>query len=422
MRGARRASHAVSDDAASERRSRRRIVLVSGVLTAGALATLLWSSLPVPWSPPLSGVSPPPCSASTSPVTTPGAGCPTQHETTSAVGLPTTAPDGAVRPETFGARGDARSDDTQALQSALNALQPGNTLWLQGTYIHSDVLRATVAGTRIAGPGTVVARDDLRSALWLDADHVTVSGITLRVAEQGPRRFAFEQMRIRSTRHRGVRIEGVTIEGAAAAGVFLDDVDGFTVKDVVVRASRADGIHITGASRNGVVSGVRVEDSGDDGVAVVSYRTDRDVCRNIDVSDSTVADQRWGRGFSVVGGEDVRFRRITARRTSGAGLYIASEGDPFFTRSTRGVTAETVTLVEANTNPEVSHGAVLVYSAGQGHGVRDVRVSDLHVSGTSPRSGRVVGILGSDTEVQSISIDSRDLNPPPGTVGVRRLR
>ena len=95
----------------------------------------------------------------------------------------------------------------------------------------------------------------------------------------------------------------MTVDGSAAAGIYVGGASNFTLSDVLVRNTNADGIHMTTRAHDGVVRNARVVNPGDDGVAVVSYRNDGELVRNITVESPRVEGQRWGRGFSVVGGD-----------------------------------------------------------------------------------------------------------------------
>jgi hypothetical protein len=50
-------------------------------------------------------------------------------------------------------------------------------------------------------------------------------------------------------------------------------------------------------------------------------------------------------------------------------------------------------ISHANTNPEIDHGAVLVYSGRQGGDVHDVTISGLTISGTRNSASRQIGVV-----------------------------
>jgi hypothetical protein len=299
------------------------------------------------------------------------------------------------RPEDSGAVGDGRADDTAALQRALAALQPGEALELgEGrTYLHADVLVVAVPGVRLQGAGTLLATRESRSSLKVLADDVEVQDVTLAVRSTSRRWDAPDQHRLYVGPHRGTALRRVHVTGSAAAGVFLAGASGFTLTEVEVADTRADGIHMTQGSHDGTVQSPRISRSGDDGVAVVSYLQDGAVCHDIAVTAPRVQTTTGGRGLSVVGGEDVSYSDIDVSASAAAGVYLACEGEPYNTYPTRRVTVRGGRVDRANTDADIDHGAVLVYSGRSGGDVRDVEVSGLDLTATRASASRQVGVI-----------------------------
>ena len=69
---------------------------------------------------------------------------------------------------------------------------------------------------------------------------------------------------------RGDALSDITITGSASIGVFIAG-SGFRLDRVVVRDSRANGIHMSAGASDGQVNNSTTERTGDDGFAVVSY-------------------------------------------------------------------------------------------------------------------------------------------------------
>lgn len=310
-------------------------------------------------------------------------------------------------PEDFGAVGDGTTDDTGALQSALSSLREGDQLRLTAgrTYRHGDVLVVDVDGVRLTGPGILLASNEERSALHLRADAVRITDLVLRITGTTRRWRAPDQHRVVLGPHRGLVLERVRVEGSAGAGVYVMGSRGFRLTDVRVEGSRADGVHITDGAEDGVVERPVVLRSGDDGVAVVSYGDDPGPVRRVDVLSPRVQDQSWGRGISVVGGEDVVFRDVVVTGSSSAGIYIATEGAPYDTRSTRRIAVHGAVLRGSNRTASVDHGAVLVSAAARGTLVEDVHLSDVVVEGTRPAAARQVGVLADGGSVAGVRLE-----------------
>lgn len=274
-------------------------------------------------------------------------------------------PVGAADVRRFGARGDGRSDDTAAIQRALDSLEPGQTLvFPPGIFLHSSRLVVANAGTTLWGYGaTLHATNPADQALLVQASNARVLGFTM-TAVTDERRHAPWESRIAIWRH-GNDLAALTdvevkdnriiesgppgsarANSSSSAAIFIHNVHRFVVSGNVVRRSLSDGIHITGGARHGLVEGNTVRETGDDMVAVVSYlgraepgaetpaliarelarRKDQELVRNVLISDNDVSGQYWGRGISVVGGEDVSIiGNLIDATTHGAGVYIARE-------------------------------------------------------------------------------------------------
>lgn len=296
-----------------------------------------------------------------------------------------------------GAVGDGRTDDTAALQKALDGLAPGDTLSLPDgrTFAHGAVLHIRTQGITVSGGGTLLATNEEASAVAVEADGVTLSGITAATAKTTHRWEAQQQMGIWLAGHSNITLTGVTVRGSAAAGIYVDGTQAFSITSATVRDTRADGIHMTAGARNGLVKDALTENTGDDGVAVVSYTDDSSQAGDIRIESPHVHGNTNGRGVSVVGGTNVTITDVDVRDTAAAGIYIACERGTYVTRVPSEVTVTGGTVDGANHESSVGHGAVLVYN-GSEDPLRDVTVQGLTINDTRASAPRQVGLIADD--------------------------
>ncbi|GAB2597885.1 right-handed parallel beta-helix repeat-containing protein [Microlunatus antarcticus] len=299
-----------------------------------------------------------------------------------------------LTPEAFGAVGNGKVDDTAALRRALDALRPGTTLKLGAgkVYAHDDVLTLRTPRVRIAGKATLLATDESRSAVFVDADRVEIDDTTFSVRSTTQRWGTFDQMKLRLGERSGIVLRRVTVDGSAAAGIYLWGTSHFVIDDVRVRDTRADGIHVTGPSHDGTIRRAVVDRAGDDGIGIVSYQQDGVPVKKVLVDAPTVRDNSWGRGISVVGGEDLTLRKVDVRASSSAAVYIASEGSPWNTFAPVRVKVQGARLRSSNTAAGVDHGAFLVYAGNPGFAPRDISADKVKITGTRRQASSQVGI------------------------------
>ncbi|NHC13424.1 glycosyl hydrolase family 28-related protein [Motilibacter deserti] len=293
----------------------------------------------------------------------------------------------------YGAKGDGVTDDTSAIRRALDALSPGDVLRFPAgrTFVHRDIIKILKPGVTLSGSATLLAPDPMKSDVVIEADNVTVEGLSFVTKNARERKAEIDQMGLTVWSNTGTVLRKVTVNGSASAGIYVVGSRKFRIEDAVVQNTLSDGIHVTGASSDGTVVRPTVRNTGDDGVAVVSYRNDGAPCRNISVVSPRFYGNTWGRAFAVVGGEDITYTDVYAERSNAAAIYVAAEGvSSWNTFAPKRVTFTGGTLVKSNVNPVVDQGAVLVHS-GQPDQIEDVTISDIAIKDTRADASRQVG-------------------------------
>jgi len=306
-------------------------------------------------------------------------------------------------------------DSTAVLQNVFSNLAAGSTLTMASkTFYHSGVLRITVAGLTINGNGsTLQATNDATSSVQVLADNVSVSNMTFGANLTGARYYDMQQHKLVIEGNHD-SVSNVTINGSAGAGVFVYGAGWFNLSGITVNSSRADGIHMTNGAHDGTVTNSVTNNTGDDGIAVVSYIPDGKICYNITINNPVVNGTTWGRGISVVGGQNITYNNIKVSNTNAAGVYIAAEPS-YNTMGVNGVVVNGGTVTGANDNPGLVHGAILVYSGNAGQTVSNVTIENLSVSGTGDAAERQLGLIlengatVSAIKFANISIDKSSL-------------
>lgn len=154
-------------------------------------------------------------------------------------------------------------------------------------------------------------------------------------------------------------VEGLFLSGGDSAGVFVRESGPGKVLRNRIEGTLADGIHLTARSHNILVDGNVLRGTGDDGIAVVSYRKNRGLTRNIDIVRNLVVDNVFARGISTVGGAQIRIGENEIHCKAGyAGILVASES-AFDTFGAEGV-AVIGNHVQGCGGAQTGHGAVMI--------------------------------------------------------------
>ena len=269
-------------------------------------------------------------------------------------------------------------------------MQPGE--WMvfpAGTYLHSKSLVVRVPGVVLWSEGaTLVATNPDDTAMMMQADNSSLYGFRFHTVTT-TRGSALRHARIviaPNGNTTGPRVKGVTVRdnvvenggapgtslanGSSASGIFVYHAENFLVAENTVRRTLADGIHVTGGSIDGRVIKNIVRENGDDMIAVVSYMASAGTAistmlasmstlraqrlnRNVLITDNDVKGQYWGRGITVVGGEDVTIQYNQVSDTTYAAGVLLSRESGFLSFGVRNVIVRNNTIQNVQTTTPV---------------------------------------------------------------------
>lgn len=301
-------------------------------------------------------------------------------------------------------------DNTANIQNAINALAVNGTLNFvaNATYNHSGNIYFNKAGHTINGNNaTLNATADLTSAVFIDGtSNVTMRNLNLTAPASGPRYTEFERMKLTVRNCSNITLVDVSVHYSAVSGMMLFNVTNFTVSRCTVDSSRADGIHCTGGTNNGIITDCHTINTGDDGMSIVSYDSDSIACHHITNNGGRVDGTYWGRGITVVGGHDIFINDFQINSTDAGGIYIACEPQ-FNTYPLSLIRYNNGLISNCNTNPNIGHAPIMLYSDRAGFGITDVDISNVDISNNPATVGRNVALnqgAGTFSDINFINI------------------
>ncbi len=320
-----------------------------------------------------------------------------------------TPPAGAIDIRSTGARCDGSFDNSSAIASAIASAKARRVAVYvpAGVCAYGDVIR--LDGVKLVGAGdtsVLYALNPLRESIYMFGSGPEVSLLKLSGRKASERQAAWEATRITLFGATDFVIDKVTIDGAAAAGIqTAKGANHGRITNNIIRNTLSDSIHMTGRASYITLENNRIENSGDDGIAVVSYRSDGALVHHITARHNIIRNNKWGRHMSVVGGGQVLYENnLLEHNLAGrACLYIAQESS-YATYGAHDVTARRNTMRNCG-GPPTGHGAVMVFSGGaenntnialtrndiQQDGHAGIRILSAYNSGVRVDSNRVQG-------------------------------
>lgn len=268
--------------------------------------------------------------------------------------------------KSFGAACDGSTADDAAFATTIAEAKKRDVPVLipPASCAYADVI--TLDGVRMVGQGessVLVPLTPLRSAVMLKGSGSEVR--SLRIAGSAPARGSTRESSgiVPYTATKWL-IDAVVVERVAGAGIHIAHASNGVVSNSRINGTLADSIHITGQSSYVTVVGNTITNSGDDGVAVVSYEGDGGLSHHVTARSNTISDMLGGRNMSVVGGADVLYEgnRLT-NNAKAACMYLSQEGS-YQTFGVRSVLAQFNTITNCG-NKSNGHSAVMLFSDGR---------------------------------------------------------
>ena len=170
---------------------------------------------------------------------------------------------------TFGAVGDGVTDDTTALQAAINALPEGGTLnfgTAGKTYLTGAL--TLLANRTYTGKATLKMKASVTNSFINLANDVVLDGLTIdgnRSAQGTP---TYLHGTVKGTSNDGVVIRNCTIQNAFSYPIFFRDCPNATVQDCHITDATYTAFWITGDSARYRIIGNRITACQEDGIKV----------------------------------------------------------------------------------------------------------------------------------------------------------
>jgi len=251
--------------------------------------------------------------------------------------------DAAVNVKDFGAKGDGTTDDTAAIQAALDS--NGNVVHFpKGTYKITSQISFS-ASKHLHGENSLIDASSISGTsstpiLTADSvDDVLISGLSILGGNSSGQGTGSgtktTTMRFRDCDN--LVIENCKVKFSYGPSIALQGCTNYSIDNNHIYGSGRDGIltsnHTTGIQKNGVISNNRIELTGDDAIAVdsdigaqaLAQAENITVIGNVILNHSANHTNLLGRGILVYGAKDVVVTGNTIKNSYSFGILCSPD-------------------------------------------------------------------------------------------------
>jgi hypothetical protein len=228
----------------------------------------------------------------------------------------------------YGATANDTTDDTKAIINCITAASAGSKkVWIPAGNFYSNDQINIPAGVKVYGAGiwhTVIKRNipaSLTRRSFQMKDSTEIKNLKIDDILGNYRINNHEGIRFSGSKN--VLIDGIWLANIFGAGLLGASATNITIKNCRLIGTYADAIHLSRASVNCLAENNLVRNSGDDGLAIVTYNTAG--CHDIVYRNNTVWLNYWGRGITMIGGDNNVLEKNLVVDGAKAGLLIAVE-------------------------------------------------------------------------------------------------
>lgn len=304
-----------------------------------------------------------------------------------------------------GAIANAATNNIAAIRNAISAaaLTGHKTVWIPpGTYGYSGVISVPAAVTLMGAGLTSVlhALDPTNRCVRMFGNGPVVKQFKLTGNFTGVRTAPWEHVGVVPDGCTNFLVENIFVDGGDAAGMQTAHQPSFgTVRSCTSRNTKADSYHFENGPHHILIELCYAENSGDDGIASITYETSPATARNIEARYNRINGVVAGRAFSMVGSQDIYYHhnRIDSC-TPAAGCYIAQENS-FVTLGNTNCRFEFNTMVDCG-NVGAGHAAIMIFSDGA-HPNTNITILRNSITPNGGRNG--IRTFGPQTGVQLTS-------------------